>query len=752
MFFQDIDTLKEFLEADKNKNDFTPVRYINVETLDMWVKLKSYLVDICSESLFLSNFCEQDDTTPNLAQMMSQLRKIGRNTLVLPLSEHLRVNNEIAKMTLEKILKANYQNDESNGRFRIYIPIYRMKSLLTDFCGGDKRYNNAILFIESSSDIDYALTIIQNNLDVRIAGNEIFGYKKYLSYWEQNPDKPIILHTGNAIHYANVVFADDVTVIVNAYQLLRYHYNLNEGIKVNWGTDNQWNELAKRFVAGHNIDITLLDILNATKFDQMAPLSNWRRYNSFQKWSLWLLLKIKVKLGYLYVVMNNSRSFEDFEAFIYYSITKLLTTVEYITLYLERKKIIKLMELTSLPGDFLDRLNLLSPLERIKCLTDNSDKEKRMILNHLQEVSINNSTLELLKVVYNDLYLYLQPTDIENELFNSYFRQYKICKVQDKYDDEFVSLVNEIGKNKGVWWELESRNYIVDKQYDDDTLIFYIDALGLEYIPILKGLLESRGISINVQVGYCNIPSITELNNDFTVNRKVEKEFELDKKKHEKAEYPLNLINEFDLIKKFAERAIRYLDENKKVIITSDHGSSRLAVLAKTKPIKSNDTATVFRHGRYCVDEKTSYGDDHSCCIDKDHFHIFANYDRFSISGAALGEIHGGATLEEVLVPVITIGKEKVTKKQISIEVLTPEIKQTPTSRIMVKFRINRKFDKVVAVVLGKRYECKYENDSWSFEPTVGKDEKYVATIVAKEKLGTFEYKIKKGISSNFDI
>jgi len=751
--FNNLEEVKKFLEADKSKKDFSPIRYINVETLDMWVKLKTYLISICSEVISLSSFCEQDDTTPNLNRMMNKMKKVNCNTLVIPLSEHLRINNQIAKQILEKILKTDFENDYAQSIFRIYIPIYRMKSLINDLYD-DERYANTILFIESSSDSDYALTIIQDSLDVKIAGNEIFGYKKYLSYWEQNPDKPIILHTKNAIYYTNIVFADDVSVIISSFELLRYHYKLSKTIEGKWGTEIEWGELAKRFNKINNLEFILMEILNANRYDATLLLTNWRIYTDFEKWTFWLWSKIRVKTGYLGFVMNSSFSVNDFVISLCNEILNLLRNENLNELYLERKNILELMQMNNLPVDFWDKLNKLTPLERIQCLTDKTDKEKEFILLSLQEVNIDDKIMQIIEKVYNDLYWYLQETETGNDIFDSYFSKYKIHKIQNKYTEDFVSLVNEIAQSKGIWWALDSRNYIVDNQYTEGALIYYIDALGLEYLPLLRNIFQSRGINVDVQVGYCNIPSVTNLNNDFMMNRKAEKEYELDKKKHEKADYPSNILREIDLINKFAVRAIRYLEENKEVIITSDHGSSRLAVLAKGQPIKVDEEVKVERHGRYCIDNKKSYGVEYSACIDKDEYHIFANYDRFSISGAPLGEIHGGATLEEVLVPIITLKKTKCVeeKEQVEIELLTKEIKQLARSKVVVRFRLSKEFENIIAIVDGKRYSCKNDIDSWSFEPDVGKDEIYTAKIVAKETLGILQYKIRKGISSNFDI
>jgi hypothetical protein len=164
---------------------------------------------------------------------------------------------------------------------------------------------------------------------------------------------------------------------------------------------------------------------------------------------------------------------------------------------------------------------------------------------------------------------------------------------------------------------------------------------------------------------------------------------------------------------------------------------------------KAKDTAQIKRLGRYCVD-KHKYEKEIASCIDDGDYHIFASYEHFSIGGNIKGEIHGGATLEEVLVPVIILSKTFIGEK-VKIELLTPEIKQQEG---IVRFKVDKKYDVLYANVDLKRYTCYREEDYWCFKPDFDKKEEYTAYITSKGSIGEIKYKIIKGRvdNKNFDI
>ena len=264
MRFTDMEQLKYFLKSEAQTPSICPVRFINVETMETWVQIKVYLSTLSRCSLQLSNFCEDQDTAPNLNRLKHMIRTSSSPSLVVPLSEYLRINNLIAKKTLNDILKANYENN-SDGKLRIYIPLYRMKEILKD-TDLDPRQKNCILYLDTNSDSDYSLTIVQNDLELTIQGNQTRGYQEYLMYWEQNPDKPVILYTKNAIQYKDIVFADDVTVIISAYDLLRYHYHMPAEIKQELGTETQWKELAQEYSQTKSLEGAICALLPAYQY------------------------------------------------------------------------------------------------------------------------------------------------------------------------------------------------------------------------------------------------------------------------------------------------------------------------------------------------------------------------------------------------------------------------------------------------------------------------------------------------------
>ena len=110
-----------------------------------------------------------------------------------------------------------------------------------------------------------------------------------------------------------------------------------------------------------------------------------------------------------------------------------------------------------------------------------------------------------------------------------------------------------------------------------------------------------------------------------------------------------------------------------RVLITGDHGTSRLAArffhTREAMPLPSH--AEVGSHGRFCriSGDQPAIMTTQKAAKDSDgnHYIVFSNYDHYPQSGYAAGaddddpvygEIHGGASPEEMLVPVFTVNSK----------------------------------------------------------------------------------------------
>ena len=676
------DALKDFLLRDKVTPTLYPVRLINVDTISAWVEVKNFLSAQSTQGIFLSDFCEDDDTTPNLRRLYSRLKKEIQSSYIVPLSEFLRLQPERAAYELNKILNINSQGAKN---FRLYFLMYRFKSVCQSLNIADPRKKSNVILFETERADDYSLTIIQKSMNLKLAGNRADGFKKYLQYWERTPAAPLNLYTDNAIYLQDENFFDDVKVIANAFNLLCYHYDLPAELKRNFGDNSQWENLALRCNREGNLNKVFYREFGTENFHTKL-FERWEE-NNFTRWLLWLWCKLQNSNSYA-VQCSKTDSVEDFPAQIYEKIFEFVDDKNFDEIYNERKELLKLMKIPA-PENFVEKIHQSDKKIALKILTDNSAQERALIFETLQKFSYADydKVLSTLKKIYPALADYLSP--IEN--FSNYFRQYRWLKATDNLTADFVKQVHEIAELQGQdIYALKPRNQIVTEEYSDNAAIYFVDAMGAEYLAYLEKIfstLDAEKFSVKYQVGYCAFPTTTEFNKDFLADKNIAEEtVELDEMKHSNAAYPENIINELNFLSKLKEKILTALNQFNKIILCADHGTSRLAVISrKTKFDKthSSDGRKVYNCGRFAdilTDEKKNF----SAAIYDGGKIILADYSRFIQQGAAGNEIHGGATLEEWLVPVITI-------ERISKNFSPKKIKPSPIKRKGIS--ANKNFD-----------------------------------------------------------
>ena len=666
--FDNFDSFRSFLQKDRETASLCPIRFLNVDSMKAWNEVKTFLLSIVVSHMGLSEYCEGEDTTPNLRRLTAHMKAGKQSVCVSPLSEYLRVKPENAKQELVQILSREYHAD---GKRRIYFPMYRMKSVLQTLPDNDPRKKDCIVFLETGEDADYSLTIIQKELDVRIFGNELYGFRQYLQYWEQNPDKPLILHTGNAIYLGKHVFFDQVQVIIDAFDLLAYHFALPKLFRKEEGAREDWNALLRIVEKRGSFQNACCAELKTDSF-HIRLFSSWRRLSAFQRWMLWLWTRTQRGENYVVQCAKHSHCVAEFLENLYGNIMDFPVSPAFSSVYNERKRILSGMRLSP-PDGFQEKEKCLSNRNALRILTDSSEWERSRILERIREVSFGSHS-EMLSLLYSawpSLAYYLQNEDdgissVLPEAYCAYFSEYRWLKATDTLTRHFMDLVDQTALQKGAGvYQMESRNKIVADAYrTNNSAIFFVDGMGIEYLDYLLYILsplKSEGFSITVRAGYCNLPSITETNKDFLTDRRVAASLtEFDVLKHGNIPYPDTIIRELDFLRSLREKVERcFQHEIRRVILTSDHGASRLAVSVRKSafdrkcPVPGG--CSVYKHGRYC--EGTEAANQLPDAIAFDGKTIFADYARFEQKGAPANEIHGGASLEEWIVPVIVIEK-----------------------------------------------------------------------------------------------
>ncbi len=406
-------------------------------------------------------------------------------------------------------------------------------------------------------------------------------------------------------------------------------------------------------------------------------LTSWREY-----------LKLKLNPSeaneYLRTVVATSANYSDYKKNLFNLILSYSPkSKEYIAFYPQRKGLLKDaqdMEINSYLAKSKQRES-----ERIYYLTDNTEEEQYEIIKEI--VSLGTIPKEIVSI-FPELadYLCKYAFDCKNgELLTEYFQEYKTNKLLNRITEDFLETVTEFSLDGNRKYNaLPTRGSLVEQYNDGKNGMIWIDALGVEFLGYIQRICADIGLKVNVQIGRAVLPTLTCKNKSFYDEWKGPKQQtkRLDDIKHKgedrfnyesggDGKLPLHIVAELKVIKEALCTAKSWLlqEEIRKVIIASDHGASRLAVINEHQSKHTMSDTTGQHSGRCCPLSETDERPDSA--TPENGFWVLANYDRFGGGRKASVEVHGGATLEEVVVPVIEL---TLLDSSITLENKTPTV------------------------------------------------------------------------------
>ena len=174
---------------------------------------------------------------------------------------------------------------------------------------------------------------------------------------------------------------------------------------------------------------------------------------------------------------------------------------------------------------------------------------------------------------------------------------------------------------------------------------------------------------------------------------------------------PTYLYDELKVIRKVLEEVNSKLQKYDRVVLISDHGASRLSVISGQEN-KHEMNEKGIHSGRCCP--KSEADEKPSCAIDGEDFWVLANYDRFKGSRPANIEVHGGATLEEVVVPIIEITRPAAIYE---FKMSTPKIQYSKRKKnAQIKIYSKIKLDEISVAISGSEQRIiAHANDGHNF-------------------------------------
>jgi len=601
----------------------------------------------------MSGFCNSDDKLPDIDGLLTYIQAAdvnanGKKFVVTGLGEFLALRgSDEATRTLSRLKDLNV------GGAKVVL-LLRGLALLIEGLQTDPRFDSRRFCVIDKAECDLSFTIA----DPSIGLSALSGFKAMLAELENGRCGSVVVNT--AVCLDKAIFT--VNQISNAYDGIKF---LTRGFTLarSCGNDAQWAVLLMELDQSNGSLDEVFEkhnLGNNLESDFCARIAG----SDYRHWLYFVCLKSKtdtLQNGYLRFVLDKTSSLDDFVGNVLNAIIDIPHTDKlFPSFYKERKVLVEKFPESDIADFVVNSRHVVS--ESIYKLTDVTRVEREEIIAWLSKNGLIPQLDGIYPVLANYLKKYVFKCPELANMLTDYFEEYKQQKLSNHLEPEFLVKVDELALSR-EFNRLPTRNEILDRVDKSGTFLYWLDALGVEYLSLIEALAQKRGLSIRVNIARAELPTITAINRDFfdTWQDRKEKNDELDGTKHSDVsgynfynnELPIHLAKELDIITAMIEKAATELASRhcKRFLIVSDHGASRLAVLRRKE--EKYDTNTTGEHSGRCCKLFQPY--DLPFAAEENGYLVLADYGRFQGSRAANVEVHGGASLEEVVVPVIEL-------------------------------------------------------------------------------------------------
>ncbi len=655
-------------------------------------------------------------------------KKSPHDCVIAPFSELARFYDNDEKKAFDaliKTIKAIEATPEAQEKHqRVYIPLVGLEGKMDTF--KDDSQINIWRLVSEDKDLTYKL-ILTEETDFGVRGLNtnytiVNNIREWLNIWKDSKKQvsPQIICKSKAI-FANARYAQPDNAFSyqtchTAFQFLTAGLNLEFGHIEPLASDgDNWNMLAE------NIDVS-----NGFNFGSFVKnhfsINDIETYKDFIRlwfdspnvlFDRWLLARFYTNKnnanGYICRCLNATSSYGTNEliekmAGDITEITSEMKVRKYCLNYAAQKNI-KLSEtaenmiaksLQALPA----KIGYTATLSYFTGITY---KEKEFAVDWLRQGFIMPKDV---KTFFPDLYTYLSEgigvaTGVP-EWVNRYIELYKKAKISNQYTTDIEQRINSLNGSESSfdsWYNSFSSTYTLLHDRGDIEVFYWIDGLGIDWIPLVKSIIAERKeqqIFLNeIKIARALLPTKTDINKKdlqrlLPSGVQLEKSGDLDSLAHRSNNIsPFTIIKEIDVVRKCIEDILqKYI--GKKIAIISDHGLTYLSQLVDGKKMAGVDSD---HHGRIAIRKKVDSTMDSSYFRLDDHKTLCALKHASLCARVPSGQgIHGGCTPEEVLVPIFIISSAPAATnwsfKQITYEIsgsyprVQFEIKNMPSADV----------------------------------------------------------------------
>lgn len=671
-------TLNEYCEYIRNPLGEAKARVVIVPPGESWTALHRFCQERGYSEMRLSDLVRErawlpmpDEVFERVRVAMTAKETSGHPVVLLGMPGYLALLKEENKRAAISALRE--WADNTSGREAVcFLRSDDSTDLLLKDVFANPRYHQGKQLIE----IDAEQVVLQSeagHAEVMLVGDDLASFipeacdtfQKYLRYTEEHPNDSTV---------RRIVVTSEGRELAGLSTEVRQVVCLRDFARVFYGVvDAELSENALRWMCERGKECagkTLSETLKTLFFPEGGVEKRVLRVFDGRKGMereavLWLFKHVASKGSYLEcvvgqkaVLVGNFRS-----AYVTGAAEWLDQSVIYAS---ERRDAIREADVRMSDADirqFIARCADESTSRAAPWLNCGTGAERAELL---RRCVLNGIVSNAVKDVYPETATYLNADLVFGDAtLEEYFRDYRELKMAGRVTPEFYERSQRVVPPNSV----QSRDGMMQRYASDDACaLLVVDAMGAEWLPMLVAMAQERNIGVDsIGVGEAHLPTSTEFNNIYWPDdvRRMPGIKRFDNIAHKGVEAHEarcaedNLAAALDVIGgEVLPRVAEGLARFERVLVTADHGSSRLAVLAwqaeprlaRTLHCEAGADVADWRYREAaaqgeCPPELEETLDGHW---------VVRGYNRLPQKGGGQSfELHGGATLEERLVPVV---------------------------------------------------------------------------------------------------
>lgn len=531
------------------------------------------------------------------------------------------------------------------------------------------KYENAMQIVRFAGNFDDCYSLDIQLFPLRWVNTEIITKILVNAMQELGNYEPSGLH---------LFSASDIICFSYDYDYITPIQNANDALRILYSVDNTFDEeqadllacecasnkcspvqlLISRFGGESNITPEKAP----TKLLELKDDWFWNLY-------IWLLRNRIKESTYLYQVLKKEITTDNFlQEYITEGAIRCLGEKNIQNLASERAAVLlKMKAVEPLITQFA--LRTINDSRAIPFLNCGKLSEIKALILHAASIDFMNVLPKEFEFANPLIGFYIAPFfEYGNKLLTEYFNKLRFFRIKGNIDRSFV----EEAYNIEVPSDIEKRDAVLAKYEDGETALLVVDGLGAEFYPMLINMAERNNLYVeNKQIVSANLPTSTGFNRiNWDLQHKLPEVKQVDNISHagyskfENCSYEENLAQVLLLFQDtILTRVVEGLKNHKRVIVTADHGSSYLAVIAyKNKLAETLAWETEPDDWRYTevpatMEATEKYEPIYHPSLGKNYF-VVKGYNRLPKKGGKLYALHGGASLEERLVPFVVFTNE----------------------------------------------------------------------------------------------